>query len=98
MSLLLLNACSQAGVNECEAATQAKLRSPSSYKRVGVSVVDINPANPGDLSHLTERWIDIDYDAVNGYNAPLRGKHHCRFALDQGNVGRLISDDEFGLQ
>jgi hypothetical protein len=95
MSLLLLTGCGEKqGVDQCEQAIKDKLKAPSSYHRVSVDVNDINAANPSDISRFTERWVDVTYDAVNSFNAPLRGRQHCRFRLNDGDVGSLISVDE----
>lgn len=62
---LLLAGCSDPNLNACEDALKATLKAPASYKRIKVT------GNPGDTLYL------IEYDAVNSYNAPIRGNGMC---------------------
>jgi hypothetical protein len=87
--LLALPGCSAIEAEEvkrCEAQLLAKLKAPSSYKRVSARSTDINPADPTNLKNLTERWVTIEYDAVNSYNAPLRDSEICKYPLRGGQV------------
>lgn len=82
-------------VKRCEEQLLAKLKAPASYKRVKLSVTDINPQNPSDLKNLTERWVTIEYDAVNSFNAPLRDTETCRYPLKNGqaDLWNAVEDD-----
>ncbi len=96
--LLGLAGCSSfegAEVKRCEDQLVAKLKAPASYKRVSMHVTDINPDNPGDLRNPTQRWVTIEYDAVNSFNAPLRGTEICRFPLKNGEADEwnMIEDE-----
>lgn len=62
---LLLAGCSDPNLDACEDALKATLRAPSSYKRIAVN------------GHWQGRTYDIEYDAVNAFNAPIRGKGWC---------------------
>jgi hypothetical protein len=61
--LLLAGCGDDPEINVCDAQIRSTLKAPSSYKRVGVS-------KQGGA------W-RIDYDAVNSFNAPLRGHGTC---------------------
>lgn len=64
-------------VTKCEALLLTKLKAPSSYK-AGASV--IMPAERGQQS------IALTYDAVNSFNAQLRGTFHCNYDVATGLV------------
>jgi hypothetical protein len=69
---VLVSACGEKPeLAACDAAIQARLKSPASYKRVSA----VGDAKDG-LGTLT-----ISYDAVNSFNAPLRSSGTC-FLLD----------------
>jgi len=78
----------------CEAQLLDKLKSPASYKRVSSHVTDIDPDDPANLSSVTERWVTIEYDAVNSFNAPLRGTEICRYPLKNGQADVWNSIDD----
>ena len=61
----------------CEAALKSTLKAPKTYERVSAD--------------LTGRSVYLTYDAVNSFNAPLRGKHKCDFNL-MGDIF-LLSDN-----
>lgn len=64
LALIALSGCGDdPEINYCDAAIKATLKAPASYKRVGVSKNGY-------------KW-RIDYDAVNSYNAPIRGSGQC---------------------
>lgn len=52
-------------ITVCEAALKARLKAPSSYRKIEASI-------SGNSVFLT-------YDAVNSYNAPLRAMKACKF-------------------
>lgn len=52
----------------CEIALKAQLKSPKSYERV--------------KSEINQNLVLITYDAVNSFNAPVRGEKLCYFDLD----------------
>lgn len=58
----------QEAVEQCESLLKEGLKAPSSYTRVEVFQA---------LRHGDTQSVFIDYDAVNSYNAPLRGKFWC---------------------
>lgn len=87
--LVFTSGCStleQPEVQRCEEQLLGKLKAPSSYKRINVRVTDINPKDPSDLVHVSERWVTIEYDAVNSFNAPLRDTEICRYPLKNGQA------------
>jgi hypothetical protein len=72
----MLSACGTSdspGLVACEQAIQATLKSPSSYKRIKAEGSD-------------EYIWSIEYDAVNSYNAPLRGSGNCYFDAKSGHA------------
>jgi hypothetical protein len=73
--LLALAACDDAQVKQCETSIVDKLKAPSSYKRINItrSQIDSSIHKPPYDS------VTIYYDAVNAYNAPLRGDETCFF-------------------
>lgn len=83
-------------VAQCEERLIGKLKAPSTYKKVKVDVTDINPSNPEDIEHPKERWVTITYDAVNSYNAPIRGSEMCRYPLrgKEPDLANVLGDDD----
>lgn len=87
--LSVLAGCSSlesAEVQQCERFITAKLRSPSTYKRIDKQVTHINPNNPSDLNNLTEVWVSIEYDAANAYGTPIRDRYTCKFPRKDGKA------------
>lgn len=80
------DALEPAGVRECEDYVIAKLRSPSTYKRISRQVTHINPANPSDIKNPTEVWVTIEYDAANAYGTPIRDRQTCQFPRKGGQA------------
>jgi hypothetical protein len=76
-------------VTSCEQYVQAKLRSPSTYKRVSTATVRL--ADKGG----PYQSVMIEYDAVNAYNAPLRDRQLCRFPIkdDRPDTSDYIDHD-----
>lgn len=73
LCMLTLTSCGDSpGLVACEKAIQSKLKAPSSYKRIKADGAD-------DLA-----WT-IEYDAVNAFNAPLRGKGRCFYKDGQAD-------------
>lgn len=72
------HAADDPAITICEEVIKAKLRAPKSYERVS-AVID------GVRVHVT-------FDAVNVFNAPLRDRKTCRFALTANNTFTLTSD------
>ena len=60
---IALAGCENPNLTRCDEAIKARLKAPASFKRVS--------AEGGDTF-----WT-IQYDAVNSFNAPLRGKGIC---------------------
>ncbi len=90
-----LCACSETvEVKMCEEHLKSKLKAPSSYKRVKVEITDINPQHPENLTNPTQRWVSIDYDAVNSFNAPLRDHGICRFTKPSWPDQPTLIDDD----
>lgn len=75
-SLIALTGCGKPSLAQCDEAIKATLRSPSTYKRV--------------LAEGENPRIRITYDAVNAFNAPVRGKGVC---LLNGNTAIWSEDD-----
>lgn len=73
-------AANDPAVRICEAVAKARLKSPASYRRIDARI-------EGEM-------VRISYDAVNSYNAPLRGYHTCSFeADDSGQINFAQSGD-----
>jgi hypothetical protein len=62
----------------CEATLKAKLKAPSSYKRVSTDTTYMKDQNPPQV------WVSIEYDAVNSFNAPLRDREICMYPANKG--------------
>ena len=75
---LLLGACDGPEIKVCEDYILAKLRSPSTYKRIEVDGINVPYENP-DRYHLS-----ITYDAANAYGTPVRETQSCVFGLKGG--------------
>lgn len=60
---IALAGCSNPELAKCDEAIKATLKAPASFKRVSAE-------GSGGF------W-NIQYDAVNSFNAPLRGRGHC---------------------
>ncbi len=84
VAALSLPSCSfqSSAVSKCEALLLPTLKAPASYHRVTDLV---GPVQKGRQS------IVITYDAVNSYNAPLRGIFLCEF--DPATGGVSIADE-----
>lgn len=68
-------------IEVCEYVLKAKLKAPSSYKRI--------------TSNLIENKVIITYDAVNSFNAPIRGGKVCYFSLTSEGKYTFIPSDEY---
>jgi hypothetical protein len=55
-------------ITECETMLKGRLKAPASYKRASVDGSGSN--------HDNGAWT-IHYDAVNSFNAPIRGQGLC---------------------
>lgn len=65
-------------VKDCQANLLLKLKAPSTFKRVKVTSA-VDPDSSG------RQWlVDIEYDAANAFNAPLRAREICRYAVKDG--------------
>lgn len=74
-SLVALSGCDKPEIKQCEEYIIAKLRSPSTYKRVEASGL----RSPGEKP---ERYmVQIKYDAANAYGTPIREVQFCAFNL-----------------
>lgn len=62
----------------CEILIQSELVAPKSYERVS--------------AHVDGLTASVTYDAVNKYNAPLRGHDECSFSQDANGNFMLASD------
>lgn len=66
----------------CETALVSQLKSPKSYERVKATI------KGSDVS--------ISYDAVNGFNAPIRGEKNCTFEINSDGKFSLAVPDTAG--
>lgn len=94
--LLPIAGCSAAlesqAVKDCQANLLLKLKAPSTFKRVKVT----SAADPDSNGRA---WlVDIEYDAANAFNAPLRAHEICRYVAKDGgpDATRPISGDDRG--
>lgn len=81
IALITLSGCSTFDPPEvaaCEKYLVAKLKAPSTYKRINASSVGVPYAKP------TEWDVDIEYDAANAFNTPIRDHQLCQFPLSNG--------------
>lgn len=70
--------CSTAGfycqtdpaITVCEEIVRSNLKAPKSYERVTANIVG--------------RHVELAYDAVNSYNAPIRGHERCNYIVADG--------------
>lgn len=60
---IALAGCENPNLTRCDEAIKARLKAPASFKRVSAEGSDT--------------FWTIQYDAVNSFNAPLRGRGHC---------------------
>lgn len=67
-----------------EYVIKSRLKSPTSYKRVGKPVVGKNMAL-------------VRYDAANEFNATIRDMTFCYFRIDQNGMWRLKSDNPLDI-
>lgn len=67
-------------IQDCERRLIAKLKAPSTYKRVNSRITDMPGENPPQV------WAVIDYDAANVYNTPLRDTEICRYLKKNGGA------------
>ncbi|RYD54650.1 MAG: hypothetical protein EOP60_07180 [Sphingomonadales bacterium] len=63
-----LSACTGAETTACDDAIKATLKAPSTYKRL--------KSGERRTETMSRR---IDYEAVNSFNAPIRGSGECVF-------------------
>lgn len=84
MAAICLAACSaleSREITDCETSLTAKLKSPASYKRISADRTFMDIEKPQQV------WVDIEYDAVNSFNAPLRDHEFCKYpATKTGQV------------
>lgn len=85
IALSTLSGCSpnkDAAINACEIFIKERLRSPSTYKQVGVDYSGVTFKSQG----RDVRMVGIEYDAANAYGTPIRGDLQCLFEVDsKGN-------------
>lgn len=62
-------------IKKCEDYIVAKLRSPSTYKRISADGTAVPYESP------TKYTVVIEYDAVNAYNAPVRDRQVCSYPV-----------------
>lgn len=62
----------------CEKHILSKLRSPSTYRQVSTTAIELPFEKPTNY-HLT-----IEYDAANAFGTPVRDRQICIFALKNG--------------
>lgn len=77
---MLIAGCSQVpvdgpGIKECEDYVIAKLRSPTTYKRIKASGIGIPYDAPKYYS------VTVEYDAANAYGTPIRETQFCKFPV-----------------
>lgn len=75
---LLLAGCDQPEVKQCEDFILSKLRSPSTYKRIESSGIQVPYNNPDRYT------VRVTYDAANAYGTPVREEQLCVFGLKDG--------------
>lgn len=63
----------------CETVLTAQLKSPKTYERHEAKIIG--------------SAVDITYDAVNAFNAPIRNQKRCSFKLTEDNHFKLSSAD-----
>jgi len=82
--LLALASCdspTRAAIRNCEARIQARLKAPSTYRRISVETIGAD-------------FVDIDFDAQNPMGVPLRHHATCVNSVDNGEpVIRGPEDD-----
>ena len=80
---------SQPEIDDCEAQIVAKLRSPSTYKRVRADSLIMSDQSPPEI------WATVEYDAANAYGTPIRDHQICRYPIVDGraDTAHPINDD-----
>jgi hypothetical protein len=58
---LAISGCQDPEIRACDEAVKAKLKSPSTYKRI------------------SQDGVEIVYEAVNSFNAPIRDRGNCYY-------------------
>ena len=81
---LALAGCDAPGVTECEQHIKEELKAPASYRRIDAVSFSLD----------TSVVVDIEYDAANSFNAPIRATRHCSFKYADGKLGDLTSSYE----
>lgn len=85
IALSTLTGCSpnkDAAINACEMFIKERLKSPSTYKQIGVNYSGVTFKNQG----REVRMVSIEYDAANAYGTPIRDDQQCLFEVDsKGN-------------
>ena len=65
-------------IQQCESYAIAKLKAPSTYKRIDAS------GAPTPQDRPTEYTVTVSYDAANLYGVPIRETQVCVFPLKNG--------------
>ena len=87
------------GIEQCESELLAKLKAPSTYKRIKASTIivtaDVIRQSNRELKKIGIEGgtdenpadylsVSIEYDASNSYGVPLRDTQTCRYAVSNG--------------
>jgi hypothetical protein len=67
-------------IKACESFIKARLRSPSTYKRIDATAYGVVIKSEGK----NLKTVTVDYDAANAYGTPIRGDQMCSFEVDKG--------------
>ena len=73
--LIALSGCDKPEIKQCEEYIIAKLRAPSTDKRIEASGI----RSPWDKPQ--RYMVQIEYDAANAYGTPIRSVQFCAFSL-----------------
>jgi hypothetical protein len=78
--LLLLCACKSEPdlVSMCDEAVKAKIKTPSTYSRIGFTTTD----------YLGFSYVRVEFDAQNEFGAVIRSKAICKY--DKENLVQVI--------
>ncbi|MFA7595899.1 MAG: hypothetical protein WCY92_06045 [Novosphingobium sp.] len=82
LSLVVVAGCNSAqnaAVGACEAFIKERLRSPSTYKQIGVDYSGVSFKSEG----RDVRMVTVEYDAANAFGTPIRGNQQCVFEVDK---------------
>lgn len=76
------------GVKACEDYLLARLKTPSTYKRIKAGSVLLEDAK------YRYQSVDIEYDAENSYGALMRETQSCYYPVDGNDVREDLVDDQ----